>query len=179
MPQADEERGAFFSKDRKYRYSLWRIWNPNKGKVLFILLNPSCADEIIDDPTVKRCRSFTHRWSDQEWSQGGFGGFMVGNLFAYRSTDPAELRNCLDPKGYDNDSHLRKMHGESALTVVAWGMEGNLSGRGMEVLRMLQGRVSYLGKLCKNITTTPRHLLYTKYDAELKSLESSLQLKQA
>ena len=46
---------AVISKCRKYRYSLSREWNKDKEKVLFIMLNPSKADDKIDDPTVKRC----------------------------------------------------------------------------------------------------------------------------
>ena len=43
---------ALFSKDRVYRYALWRIWDLKKPKVLFIGLNPSTADEIKNDPTI-------------------------------------------------------------------------------------------------------------------------------
>ena len=43
----------------KYRYSLVREWNKNKGKVLFIMLNPSTADDKEDDKTIIRCINFT------------------------------------------------------------------------------------------------------------------------
>ena len=42
---------AVISKCSKYRYSLSRQWNKEKDKVLFIMLNPSKADDKIDDPT--------------------------------------------------------------------------------------------------------------------------------
>ena len=47
---------AVVSKCTKYRYSLSREWNKDKKKVLFIMLNPSKADDKIDDHTVKRCQ---------------------------------------------------------------------------------------------------------------------------
>ena len=46
---------AHFSKNRIYRYALWRTWDESKPKVLFVGLNPSTADEIQDDPTIRRC----------------------------------------------------------------------------------------------------------------------------
>ena len=64
---------AYFSKDRIYRYALWRIWNHNLPKVVFIGLNPSTADEIEDDPTIRRCMSYADNW--------GYGGYIMGNIF--------------------------------------------------------------------------------------------------
>ena len=50
---------AKFSKDRIYRYALWRIWDDTLPKLLFIGLNPSTADETNDDPTMRRCIRFS------------------------------------------------------------------------------------------------------------------------
>ena len=91
---------AVISKCSKYRYSLSRQWNKEKEKVLFIMLNPSKADDKIDDPTVRRCISFAKNW--------GFGGLMIGNLFAYRTTYPKELFKTKNPKGKDNLKFLKK-----------------------------------------------------------------------
>ena len=55
-------RGAVLSEDRKYRYALWRIWEAEGPKVLFICLNPSKADEFNDDPTLIRCINFAKLW---------------------------------------------------------------------------------------------------------------------
>jgi len=38
-----------------YRYSLTRTWDPALEPLVFILLNPSTADETANDPTVTRC----------------------------------------------------------------------------------------------------------------------------
>ena len=68
---------ATFSSCKKYRYSLFRIWDEDKPLVLFIGLNPSTADEKEDDPTIRRCINFAKQW--------GYGGLIMGNLFAFRA----------------------------------------------------------------------------------------------
>jgi len=45
---------AKFSLCRLYRYTLWRKWIGGKGYAMVIGLNPSTADEVTDDPTVRR-----------------------------------------------------------------------------------------------------------------------------
>ena len=56
-----EQSGASFSPCRKYRYDLYRRFAGHTpipgiyGYVNFIMLNPSTADEIRNDPTVERC----------------------------------------------------------------------------------------------------------------------------
>ena len=51
--------GATFSPCRTWRYTLWRSWGIGNGKnAVFIGLNPSTADEVQDDPTIRRCINF-------------------------------------------------------------------------------------------------------------------------
>ena len=90
---------AKFSKDRIYRYALWRIWDDTLPKLLFIGLNPSTADEINDDPTMRRCIRFS--------KDLGYGGFIMGNIFAYRSTDPKKLKTINNPIGKRNNFWLK------------------------------------------------------------------------
>ena len=59
--ETDIVKGAWFSTDKRYRWALWRTWNVNKGRVVFIGLNPSTATETEDDPTVRRCIGFARR----------------------------------------------------------------------------------------------------------------------
>ena len=75
-------RGAI--KDDKNRYQLWRIWNNNKPLILFILLNPSTADDKNDDKTVKKLIGFTKKYD--------YGGFYIGNLFSYISPSPQIIK---------------------------------------------------------------------------------------
>lgn len=92
--------GATFSPDRKYRYRLSRTWNENAPALMWLLLNPSVADESRDDPTIRRCIGYSMNW--------GYGGLIIHNLFAYRSTYPDELVSmwCQDPVGIDNDAAI-------------------------------------------------------------------------
>ena len=95
------KREAIISKCGKYRYSLVREWNKNKGKVLFIMLNPSTADDKEDDNTIIRCINFAKDW--------GYGGLMVGNHFAYRTTYPKELFKTKEPEGKENLKYIKQM----------------------------------------------------------------------
>ncbi len=42
----------------RYRYLLWRTWDETCPRLLWVLLNPSKADEQTDDPTLRRCSRF-------------------------------------------------------------------------------------------------------------------------
>lgn len=104
---------AFFSADRRYRYLLRRrVGKPNR-QVLFIMLNPSRADEERNDPTIRRCIGFARDW--------GFGILEVVNLFALMSTDPKGLLKAEDPIGPDNDAAIRSALVVADTVVLAWG----------------------------------------------------------
>ena len=139
---------ALFSKDRIYRYALWRVWDDTLPKVLFIGLNPSTADEIKDDPTIRRCIGYAKSW--------GYGGYIMGNIFGYRSTDPKKLRCIDDPIGPDNNYWLKKLHKEASLTIGAWGNHGKLLNRGDEIIDLINNLY------CLKITKEghPSHPLY-------------------
>lgn len=134
--------GADFSACRTWRYRLWRQWAEG-NPVLFIMLNPSTADENVNDPTVERCRRYAETW--------GYGGLVVCNLFAYRSKDPAALRTCTDPIGPENDRYVAYAARGAGIVVCAWGEHGSFQGRDREVLTMIRLR---------NIT--PHYLRLTK-----------------
>jgi len=151
---------AIFSPCRKYRYSLHRIWNGNKPFCLFVCLNPSTATETIDDPTVRRCIRFSFAW--------GYGGMVMTNIFAYRSTDPSNLKIPDDPIGPENDSFIKKLSFEAGITITAWGNHGNYLNRGKTVLSFLKDP-HYL-KLTKD--GAPNHPLYLK--ADLKPIRMKL-----
>lgn len=107
-------KAAIISPCGTYRYELYRWWGvvPRRW-VLWVMLNPSTADAEIDDATIRRCIGFSRAW--------GYDGLMVGNLFAYRSTDPKALRGVPDPVGPDNRNHLRSMLSQASGIVCAWG----------------------------------------------------------
>ena len=95
---ADDRVGALFSPDRVYRYRLWRRWKPEEPALVYVMLNPSTADEIDSDATVTRCIERARRM--------GYGGIEVVNLFALRSTDPTALYRHEAPVGPENDQHI-------------------------------------------------------------------------
>ena len=148
-------KNAVFSPCRKYRYSLTRSWNSADGYVLFIGLNPSIADEIADDPTLKRCINFAKDW--------GYGGLIMVNLFAYMSTCPSELKKVALPIGKENNNYILKGYQKSQLTVIAWGNDGYLLKRDKEVLAIIEN------PMCLNINKSgqPAHPLYQKKSQEL------------
>ena len=146
------QSGASFSKCRTYRYALWRVWEETKPTVLFVGLNPSIADEQIDDPTLIRCTNYAKSW--------GYGGVMMGNLFAYRATDPKELFQATEPIGEENDSWLKNLASNANLVVAAWGNMGTHLGRSQEVISFLPN----LHCLKMNKSGEPAHPLYLKAD---------------
>ncbi len=81
---------AVISDCGRYRYRLTRRWGD--GPLLsFIMLNPSTADAEVDDPTIRRCMGFARR--------DGYGGIVVGNLYAFRTTKPKALFAADNPLG--------------------------------------------------------------------------------
>ena len=146
---------ANFSSCRKYRYSLSRIWDKQKKFVLFIGLNPSTADEEVDDPTIRRCSGYAQKW--------GYGGFMMVNLFAYRTTLPSNLKKVKHPIGKDNDKYIVKLSKKADITVAAWGNNGNLYSRDKQVFSL----VSSLMCLRINKSGQPAHPLYLKKGLKL------------
>ncbi len=146
----EREKGAVISDCEQYRYALWRIWDRSKPCVLFIGLNPSIADDKIDDPTLIRCMGFAKDW--------GFDGAVIGNLFAYRATDPRELPKAEDPIGPENDQWLRKLAKDATLILAAWGNHGTLMNRSTYVKSLLPE----LHCLKLNGSGEPAHPLYLK-----------------
>ena len=109
---------AVFSKDRRYRYLLRRRVGDSEKRVLFVMLNPSQADEERNDPTIRRCIGFARGW--------GFGVLEVVNLFAFMSTNPKVLLEAEDPVGSGNDGAIRTAMQSADLIVLAWGNNGLL-----------------------------------------------------
>jgi hypothetical protein len=152
-------KDARLSADRKYRYTLDRHWGD--GPVAWwIMLNPSTADALVDDPTIRRCISFSKR--------EGCGSLRVINLYALRATDPTELARSPYPQGADNSALLVEASYAAragALVVVAWGAHPMAAKGAGSVERMFQAA----GAKCLGITKAgqPRHPLYVRNDQPL------------
>ena len=148
--------GATFSPCGKYRYRLWRQWD-ERGIAIFIMLNPSTADESQDDPTIRRCIGFAKAW--------GFGAVEVLNLFALRATNPKELYSVDDPIGPENDAVIWERTGAPmvAKVICAWGVHGAFKQRGRRVYVGINRPRWHLG-LTKD--GHPKHPLYLRADTK-------------
>ena len=154
---------ADLSDDRVYRYTLGRIWDDELEEVVFIGLNPSTADENLDDPTIRRCIGFAKAW--------GYGALVMLNLFALRATDPRGLRVALDPIGYPrNDYEISQYVQQSALVVAAWGADEFAIQRGKDVMEQIryQGDGHKLHHLGLTKHWQPKHPLYLAKTTELQ-----------
>ncbi len=142
--------GATFSPCRKYRYTLFRNWHSlsDKGVVMFVGLNPSTADETNDDPTIRRCIGYAKNW--------GYSGIVMTNIFAYRATDPKDMKAISEPVGEENDQALKDQAARAGIVIAAWGAHGAHLARG-EYVRALLPELHYL-RLTKD--GHPGHPLY-------------------
>lgn len=140
----------------EYRYRLCRTWDETKPHAMFVMMNPSTADPLVDDPTVAKCGRYARSW--------GYGGLSVGNTFAYRATDKKRLRLTADPVGPDNDRHLIAMAKEAAIVILAYGQPGHrsLALRGIEVTRLLQTEGIKPRVLALSKAGVPIHPLYLR-----------------
>ena len=139
---------AKLSKCRKYRYALWRTWDDSKPYVMFVGLNPSTADETTDDPTLTRCINFAKSW--------GYGGVCMANLFAFRATEPADMKASNDPIGSDNNHWLRSLSKDAVIVVAAWGNDGGYLQRSRQVTQLIPN----MHCLKLNKSGEPAHPLY-------------------
>ena len=146
------ESRAVISDCGKYRYELHREWDKDKGKVLFIMLNPSTACSVTDDLTTIRCMNFAKKW--------GYGGIMIGNIYPFRAKRPKDLRkwvrDCKHSKRLQDHINYRHMMGmveQADLIVCAWGCNHPGIPEWVDEL----GDLFYL-ELCKD-NITPKHPL--------------------
>ena len=149
---------AILSEDRKYRYLLTRKVQNNLRTVMFVMGNPSKADETHDDPTIRKCIEFTRRW--------GCGRLIVTNGSPLRATDPREVRKAgpmPDRVCRHNLQRIEYAVEYCEMIVIAYGEAGNTFGRGA----YLAQRLSDLGLPLYHLGTTkrgnPRHPLMLSY----------------
>lgn len=152
MPIVTSASGATFSDCRRWRYLLWRRWNPALPAANFLMLNPSTADEKVLDPTCARARDYAERW--------GYGALIVTNIFGWRATDPADMRAAPDPVGPGNDRAILRAAREAQLVVCAWGNHGAHLERSAAVRALLAKAKVPLTALRLNGSGEPAHPLY-------------------
>jgi hypothetical protein len=152
--KGDTESVAIYSDCESYRYSLTRVWSPGQ-KALFIMLNPSTATEVQNDPTVERC--------ERRARALGFGAFRVTNIFAWRDTDPRKMRMAQDPVGPENDVAILDGTVWANKIICAWGTYGAHLNRGVAVHDLLRTTRCELHHLGLTKDGHPKHPLYIAY----------------
>jgi len=160
-------RGAQFSPCRAFRYHLWRTWSPLRPPLLFILLNPSTADEERDDPTVRRCVHFARAFAR--------GGVEIVNLYAYRARDPRLLRGAGYLIGEGNDIVIaRRLRAHAGLPVVCgWGAHARGLERAAHVLGMIRESGARAFALACTDDGVPRHPSRLRGDCSLFPLPAA------
>jgi hypothetical protein len=146
---------AVFSDCERYRYELHRVWNPERPALVFLMLNPSTADERMNDPTVERCQRRAQAM--------GHGGIVVLNLFALRATDPRDMKAADEPVGQHNDDTILSVV-DGREVICGWGAHGGHLNRAQEVREMIRHRASLILHLGLTKGGQPRHPLYIGYD---------------
>ena len=157
--EAGTESSAVYSACDRYRYALTRVWDDCGRRLVFVMLNPSKATELANDPTVERC--------ERRSRQLGYGAMRVCNIFAWRETEPALLKKAREPNGAENDAQLREAADWGDDILCAWGVHGAHLGRGETVARLLSEYPA--PRLCLGQTKEghPRHPLYVRYAQRL------------
>lgn len=131
----DPSRGADISPCGRYRYSLWRQWDPATLAVLWVMLNPSTADGTEDDATIRKVCTYARRW--------GAGGIRVVNLYPWRATNPADLPAGPEVHGEGDGSRnveaILAAAEDAGRIIAAWGTNpGPLPNAPEHTLRLLE-----------------------------------------
>lgn len=162
-PFGSADSYALLSDCGTYRYTLGRRWGLGPI-VTFVMLNPSTADGLVDDPTIRKCRGFAER----HWNAGGI---HVVNLYAYRATKPKDLwaafRQGIDIVGPENDDILRRAiataYREQSPVVAAWGANARGSIRSPLVRGLARRQGVQLLALATTKDGIPGHPLMLAY----------------
>lgn len=149
--------GAVLDVGRKYRFLLWRFWD-ERPRMLFIGLNPSTANELIDDPTIRRLCGFAQGW--------GFGGLYACNLYSYITPHPEELLPETRHHGA-NTPAIQMALRLSVLTVCGWGDGIKAIPQGDNCVQAVYELME--SPMCLGLTASgnPKHPLYLPSEAEL------------
>lgn len=161
------DSGAEISECGKYRYFLFRDWKDGpitwnaqeRGRLTFVMLNPSTADGNQNDPTIRRCMAWAYLL--------GYAGIEVVNVMAYRATDPRELAEAsaahIDICGPENERYLFAKRKQA---VIAWG--GSYRFNEAAVISGLKDVTQTLWCFGKTKSGAPKHPLYLSYKTPLE-----------
>jgi len=149
---------AVFSLDMVYRYVLTRhVDSEGEGTLMGMLCNPSTATAFANDPTVTRMMNFARGW--------GYRDFVMGNIAAFRATEPKDMLAAADPLGPLNTEIAQCILRESKGVLVGWGTNGAQVRTDLRLMDAIGSHpnVFHLGL---NRNGSPKHPLYLKGDSE-------------
>lgn len=158
---------ATLSPNGDYRYKLSRVWDESLPTLVWVMLNPSTADAYTDDATIKKCMGFARQW--------GYGGIVVVNLYAFRTTDPKYLFRELDFVGPENDITLAEVAGQHKTIVCAWGLHAKRQRARLvcKLLTITRDRLQPPELYCLGLTSTgmPKHPVRLAYSTPLEEFK--------
>jgi hypothetical protein len=157
---------AIFSPCKKYRYWLSRqvfsTYGLARSRAVWIMLNPSIAGAIEDDPTIGRVTDFSFQF--------GFDIFGVVNLFALISPYPKALTGEFASLsvGENNNRWITRAVNNADTIICAWGAFPGAVARGAEVVRQI--RKLHRTPMClgRNKNGSPKHPLYLPASTKLQ-----------
>jgi hypothetical protein len=139
----------------RYRYELRIPLRTAGGVCLFLMANPSTAvvvdGRFVSDPTITRCIRYAQAW--------GYGTLVVGNVRAWRETNPKRVPADPEAVGPENDVHLLRLMREADVIVAGWGKLGG-GQRAYEVLQLFDAAQKPMHALRLNKDASPAHPLY-------------------
>lgn len=160
------ERRTVLSDDGLYRLTLWREWSLEVRRYAVIIgLNPSTADAVLDDNTIRKCVMFSKSW--------GMDALCMMNLFALRTKDPGIMKAHPSPVGPANDAALVELAKGASIVVAAWGVDGEHLGRDAVVRKLLADAGVTVHCLGRTKAGHPRHPLYLRNDTPLELIEAT------
>ena len=144
-------RKVKLSLDKKHRLMLSRHWNLKNPSLLYIMFNPSIADDKIDDPTIRRLISFSKTFN--------YGGFYVANLYTYITPNPKIIDTSVGIKK-NNLEIIMNLTNKVEDIVYAWGNS---------IVEPSELRNLITSPLCfgKNTNGSPKHPLYLSSKSKL------------
>lgn len=178
-------KAAAISECGKYRYMLERdvvhteetglmvrmfgqAAAPKELTVAFFGINPSTADAMLDDATVRKWNGFCARLPATR--------FIVGNVFSYRSTDPKALARTPFPQGPQHYTYIKAMVEGADILVPCWGGRAKVPKRLHHYIDELLAYLHRSGKPVMHFGLTdggdPLHPLFLPYTTQLTTLEA-------
>ncbi|MBB3297839.1 MULTISPECIES: DUF1643 domain-containing protein [unclassified Rhizobium] len=136
-----------------YRDELRRVWDSTKPFLVVCMLNPSDADHLRNDPTVRVLIWFAKLW--------GYGGLIIVNLHAFRSPSPKEMMRAKDSIGprcneFIDGAFIIARY-QNTPVLAAWGNGGDYLGR--DKWFMHRARQQLVDLVCLGLTKDgfPKH----------------------